>query len=648
MDKKIWTKSAKALLSVGLAASLWLPSSQVEVQAAATASDLFISEYIEGSSLNKAIEIYNGTGASIELSPYSVALYANGSTSVQSEMALSGTVASGETVVLYHGGADLAIQNKGNLQNNSVINFNGDDALVLEKDGIPIDSIGQVGTRLENTKDVTLVRNPDIQTGDRIVDDAFDPSTEWIAYPVDTFEHLGSHTMNGYGETPVPTPELQPIEPKKSLRYENLEKKKLTIGQPSVSVTLDGKASISDGVYVKGKYGEFHGSGFEDVKVILTPAREESIFDFTGIGVKQVVVDGKNVSEIRGAENIQKIDYINGADYEAIRFYNSDGALIPSPHLPKENKAPVATKVFAGEQVWTGDSLQYDLTEYFSDPERQSLSFSSTKGTIAESTLTLNLPEGSHIVGVTASDGNQSVTQSFSVTVSTEAPPSDEYYETANGLQGAALKAELNEIIDNHRQLSYSQVWDALKITDEDPNNPNNVLLLYSGESRSKSLNGGNVGDWNREHTWAKSHGGFGTAMGAGTDIHHLRPTDVQVNGLRGNLDFDYGGTFVSGCDGCLRTATSWEPPDEVKGDVARMLFYMAVRYESDDPVDLELNNLVNNGSTPYHGKISVLLEWHAQDPVSAWEQQRNEKIENIQGNRNPFIDHPEWAESIW
>ncbi|WP_271853795.1 endonuclease [Planococcus maritimus] len=433
MNNSLWNKSAKALLAVGLVASFGVPTSQTAVEAAAPASDLFISEYIEGSSFNKAIEIYNGTGTSVELSPYSLSLYTNGSTSSQSEMALSGTVANGETVVIYHGSANAAIQSKGDLQNSSVVNFNGDDALVLEKSGAAIDSIGQVGARIDNLKDVTLVRNPDIQSGDNVVNDAFNPSSEWTSYPSDTFEFLGSHTMES-GVTPGPDPD----------------------------------------------------------------------------------------------------------------------------------------------------------------------------------------------------------------------PTVDGYYETANGLQGESLKAELHDIIDGHTELSYSQVWDALKITDEDPNNANNVLLLYTGESRSKSLNGGNVGDWNREHTWAKSHGNFGTAMGAGTDIHHLRPTDVQVNGLRGNLDFNYGGSAVNGCDGCLRTSTSWEPPNEVKGDVARMLFYMAVRYESGDGVDLELNDFVNNGSTPYHGKISVLLEWHEQDPVSSWEQQRNEKIEDIQGNRNPFIDHPEWAESIW
>ncbi len=74
----------------------------------------------------------------------------------------------------------------------------------------------------------------------------------------------------------------------------------------------------------------------------------------------------------------------------------------------------------------------------------------------------------------------------------------------------------------------------------------------------------------------------------------------------------------------------------------------MATRYEKGDRVDLELNDKVNNGTNPFHGKLSVLLKWNEQDPVSEWEKQRNEKIFNIQGNRNPFIDHPEWVEEIW
>lgn len=232
----------------------------------------------------------------------------------------------------------------------------------------------------------------------------------------------------------------------------------------------------------------------------------------------------------------------------------------------------------------------------------------------------------------------------------TDPPAYEDYYNAAEGKTGEVLKTALHNIIDDHHTLSYDAVWGALRKTDEDPNNPNNVILLYSGRSQSKTTNGGGVNDWNREHVWAKSHGDFGTAQGPGTDLHHLRPTDVTVNSTRGNLDFDNGGTEQTEAPGNYYDSDSWEPRDEVKGDVARMIFYMDVRYEGDKgEVDLELNNNVNNGSAPYMGKMSVLLEWNEQDPVDAREIRRNNIIfEQYQGNRNPFIDHPEWAEMIW
>ncbi|MGB3781914.1 endonuclease [Priestia megaterium] len=229
--------------------------------------------------------------------------------------------------------------------------------------------------------------------------------------------------------------------------------------------------------------------------------------------------------------------------------------------------------------------------------------------------------------------------------------PVEDYYRTAAKKTGNSLKTELHNIIDHHTELSYSAVWEALKKTDEDPANANNVILLYTGRSQAKSTNGGGVDDWNREHVWAKSHGDFGTAMGPGTDLHHLRPTDVSVNSTRGNLDFDNGGTEHSEALGNYFDSDSWEPRDEVKGDVARMLFYMAVRYEGDvsDEPDLELNNTVNNGTAPYHGKLSVLLQWNTQDPVDDRERRRNDIIySDYQHNRNPFIDHPEWVNEIW
>ncbi|MFI6102473.1 endonuclease [Lentzea sp. NPDC051213] len=234
----------------------------------------------------------------------------------------------------------------------------------------------------------------------------------------------------------------------------------------------------------------------------------------------------------------------------------------------------------------------------------------------------------------------------------TTTPPSTctGYYAAACNKTGSALKTALNGIIRTQTKLSYDQVWDALKVTDQDPNNSSNVILLYSGTSRSKSLNGGDPDDWNREHVWAQSHGGFGTAVGPGTDLHHLRPEDVTVNAVRGNLDFDNGGNLTHPeAPGNTYDTDSWQPRAAVKGDVARMLFYMAVRYESGDGIDLELNNSTSNGSSPYHGKLSVLKQWSAEDPPDAFEQRRNQLIDDsYQHNRNPFIDHPEWVGSIW
>ncbi|GAA2474152.1 endonuclease [Streptomyces thermolineatus] len=239
----------------------------------------------------------------------------------------------------------------------------------------------------------------------------------------------------------------------------------------------------------------------------------------------------------------------------------------------------------------------------------------------------------------------QSVTTAAAVTAY-----DDTYYSPAIGKTGAALKASLNDIISKQTKISYSAVWDALKKTDEDPNNSSNVILLYTGRSQSKADNGGNVGDWNREHVWAKSHGDFGTTTGPGTDIHHLRPADVQVNSIRGNKDFDNGGSAVSGAPGNYTDSDSFEPRNAVKGDVARMILYMAVRYEGEDGwPDLEPNNNVNNGTNPYMGRLSVLKQWHQQDPPDAFEQRRNQVIyDTYQHNRNPFIDHPEWVASIW
>lgn len=241
-----------------------------------------------------------------------------------------------------------------------------------------------------------------------------------------------------------------------------------------------------------------------------------------------------------------------------------------------------------------------------------------------------------------ADDANATAAPS---TIPTAADIPDGYYDDADGKTGDELKAALHEIISGNDQLSYDETWEALEETDQDPDNENNVIQLYTGDSVSE-------GDWNREHVWPQSHGDFGTSIGPGTDLHHLRPTDERVNSIRSNLDFDMGGEEVEGAPGNFVDEDSFEPHDDHKGDVARMILYMEIRFEGTDggsDVNLEVNDEVENSPEPLHGRISVLKEWSEQDPPDEFEKNRNNVIyENYQGNRNPFIDNPDWVDSIW
>ena len=231
-----------------------------------------------------------------------------------------------------------------------------------------------------------------------------------------------------------------------------------------------------------------------------------------------------------------------------------------------------------------------------------------------------------------------------------------DYYDGTDGLNGEELKTALYNIIKVHTEYSYTDLRDyILPNTDEDPGNSNNVILIYTGRSQSKDSFGGMLDEWNREHVWAKSHGDFGNTIPCGTDAHHIRPCDVGVNSTRGNKDFDNGGSAVYGYYGDYAGNTdsdSFEPRDEVKGNIARMIMYMAVRYEGQNgEPDLEMVDYIPSSpdGQPYHAKESTLIQWHLDDPVDAFEMTRNNKIyTNWQHNRNPFIDHPEFAERIW
>ncbi|ASP48779.1 ExeM/NucH family extracellular endonuclease [Cognaticolwellia beringensis] len=231
----------------------------------------------------------------------------------------------------------------------------------------------------------------------------------------------------------------------------------------------------------------------------------------------------------------------------------------------------------------------------------------------------------------------------------------DAFAAINSNLPASEIKTKItNAISQNHKNLSYSEVWSALTQTDEDPSNTANVILLYSGISLPKMSNGSgsqstNQDNWNREHVWPKSHGFSASSLEAYTDIHHLRPTDISVNSSRGNLDFDNSDSPLSEAPENRVDNDSFEPRDSVKGDVARMVFYMDTRYEGSDATpDLRVVDRLTSVGDSEIGRLCRLLEWHAADPVDATEQNRHNRIYEYQGNRNPFVDHPEWVNLLF
>jgi len=245
------------------------------------------------------------------------------------------------------------------------------------------------------------------------------------------------------------------------------------------------------------------------------------------------------------------------------------------------------------------------------------------------------------------------------------------YYQQANNLSDDQLKEALHQIISNHVVFPYTSnstdTWDIIQESDQDPNNNNNMLLIYTGRSQDKGYrdgsgnysqyengNGTQNNSWNREHIWPKSHGFPDEDDNAYTDVHNLKPCDRSVNASRGTKDFDFGGNQHVEASDCLNDSDSWEPADHVKGDIARILFYMVVRYDpgvdhENNTFDLELVDYTTpNNTEPILGKLSSLLDWHLSDPVDDFEINRNQIIFGFQENRNPFIDHPNLVNYLW
>ncbi len=253
---------------------------------------------------------------------------------------------------------------------------------------------------------------------------------------------------------------------------------------------------------------------------------------------------------------------------------------------------------------------------------------------------------------------------SFFITGSLWAQIPAGYYSSSTALNGSALQQALHDIIDNHSQLSYTPgLWDAVKLTDA--RGDGTVWDMYSDNPEGMNPYNytfvtdqcGNYDSeadcYNREHSFPKSW--FNDASPMYTDLNHIFPTDGYVNNRRGNYAFGetgspswtsqngskVGPSSVTGFSG-----TVFEPIDEYKGDFARAHLYMAVRYYQED--SSWPGSDMTDGAQPKEWALDMLLQWHDNDPVSQKEIDRNDEVYGLQGNRNPFIDDPSFAEKIW
>ncbi|MCB5259898.1 MAG: endonuclease [Candidatus Cloacimonetes bacterium] len=596
--------------------------------------DLIISEYIEGSGTNKALEIYNGTGSTVSLTDYKVQILSNGNPTPSFSIDLGGNLANGDVYVLAHASAHADILAEADYLNAYAVSFNGNDAVAIYNTiteqyvdifGVIGDDPGTAWTASGgySTLDRTLVRKPEVRSGITqnpvgTGGDAFTTlSTEWNMYPTDTFSYIGTHSLSRRSISYV-------------AGYQNLD-----VGNVS-SYVVNGLAPDTDYYYVV-RAANANGSS----------ENSNTIEAFTQV-ISTPTVQARQI-EAAITSNTITLEWTPGNGAKRIVVMNTQNFF----NTPADGTDPVANPIYGG----SGQQVVYnDATQIIEDAPFNGVL---VEGLEASTTYHFRVFEyngfGSNTMYLSSTaTGNPSQFTTLSGGFTG-------YYEDIDGY-GTALKAELHDLLrtTHATQYSYDALWTQLRYTDEDPNNSNNIIQIYTGWSIPKSNYGGGITQWNREHTWSKSHGDFGESRPAGTDLHHMRPCDATVNSAKGNKDFDEGGSLYvdaspyqgySGNTGNYTTTYSWEPRDEEKGDVARMIMYMAVRYEgTDTSYDLEIVDYSNTApnNEPYYGELSTLLTWHEQDPPDEWELQRNERIAERQGNRNPFVDHPEFAYMLW
>lgn len=539
---------------------------------AALATNLIISEYIEGTSYRKAIEIYNGTGAPVDLSAYSLKKQTNGAGDFGSELALSGTLPNNDVYVVAYTsatGGDYVTGDMVDLSiNHQVVNFNGNDAVALYHNGTQIDMVGIVNQVTPDWgADMTLVRKPTVTSPTTTF--SFD---DWNQYAVNTLDYIGSHTMG--------------------------------------SMT-----------YVTGY--ENYDAGNVTQKVIsgLTP---ETTYNY--------VVRAYNAYGTSDDSNEITVQTLEAAEAPAAPVATSATEIGVNSFIANWDASSGATSYRL--DVSTVNTFASFVAGY------NNLTVNGTNQTV--SGLAANTP---YYYRVRAYNVYGTSDNSNTITATTLASdPFGGYYNPVAGLSGSALKSGLRDLLPTNTNTNYDG---AKLVLFQDMDNVGGVVkCVYTGETWTVNSSYNGSTNPNTEHTYAQSwFDGTASESVKKADLHHLFITNSSVNSSRSNYPFDevtnVSATFsvdpqyVSKRGTNADGRTVWEPADPHKGNLARAMLYFHVRYD----MPLSWNGV---------DMLETMLDWNTADPVDADELARNAEAYTYQGNRNFFIDKPQYITSIW
>ena len=612
-------------------------------------ADLLITEYIEGGGFNKAIELYNSGDAAQSLNGYKLVRYKDGATTTTDMVAFTDQeIPAKGILVVRHTDAVLNLDSSvtemiGGLQQN------GTDAVALLNGDTVIDIVGAVPTPKDWGKDVTLRRNN--TTSSMVAKVAFDES-DWTSQPKDTVDGFGCIGENACSFVAEPgvlliTEYIEGGSNNKAIEISNvggsaidLDANVYQLAKHSNGAVDAGDTEILSGTIEPGNSIVFHNSGATDEFKVGT---ESKVTWFNGDDAMVLTKDGAVIDSI-------------GKVGEQLKWSDGEFSTVDKTLRRKDS-------------VKVGDT---DTSDTY-------------PGTSKDQWLVLpkDTSDGLGCAGESACDGSVTPPEPEPETgpctgCETLTPVADPatfnaeiyYSDVLSGdfANAEELKNALSVIIaKDHKQLSYKQVWSTLTYADQDPADDKKVIEIYTGESISKYDNqtsGSGAGKWNREHVWAKSHGFPSDSQWGYTDAHHLRPSDPGINTARSNNDFgacsDTGEEVLFNGVGTgnylNKTTDCWEPRDEVKGDVARMIMYMDTRYQGTDTATTNMPDLIvvdrltttAEDSEPLIGTLCTLYAWNKLDAVDTYEQNRNNQVYKYQGNRNPFIDRPELVQEVY